>query len=256
MLAAIAVLSRLPQLRSPNLLAEGDECTVGVMGLHIARGHDVPLFLYGQKYGLAIVEAPAAAATFAIFGAGPVTLKLAILAVWIAGAALYFRAFSRVLGAGRGFWIALLLVLMPAWAATAMKAWSGYVTAFAASGLAMDLLTRTARGVGRWIGAGVTTAVIFFSQPLWLPALLPVVLYALVAERRLRCWIAYGTATAIPVAAMALMKRTWLAGVPEVWFGPTPGNPHLLASLAPLVAQIRVALTGSFYFATRSRRAR
>src|SRR6187399_2842343 len=92
-LAAVAALARVPQLASPNLLAEGDECTVGIMGLHVARFHDFPLFLYGQKYGLAIVEAPAAAVSFALFGAGPVTLKLAMLAVWIAGAAFYFRAF-------------------------------------------------------------------------------------------------------------------------------------------------------------------
>jgi hypothetical protein len=249
-LAAVAVLSRLPQLLSPNLLAEGDECTLGVMALHVARGHDLPLFFYGQKYGLAIVEAPAAAVSFALFGAGPVTLKLAILAVWVAGAAFYFRAFSRVLGTGRSFWMTLLLVLMPAWAATSMKAWSGYVTAFAATGAAMDLLTRADdRRTGRWIGAGMMTAVIFFSHPLWLPGLSPIVLYALISSRQLRCWTAYGVATVVPVAAMTAVKKFWVTGVPEVWFGPTPGNPHLLASLLPLVRQVRVALTGSFYFA-------
>lgn len=249
-LAVVTVLARLPQLVSPNLLAEGDECTVGLMGMHVARGHDLPLFMYGQKYGLAIVEASAAAVSFSIFGAGPVTLKLAILAIWIAGAAFYFRALARVLGTARSFWITLLLVVMPAWAATSMKAWSGYVTAFAATGLAIDLITgNTDRRTVPWLAAGAMTAVIYFAQPLWLPGLLPIVLYHLVASRRLSCWTAYGATTLGLVAGMAAVKKYWLTDVAEIWFGPTPGNPHPLASVAGLVKQIYVSLTGSFYFA-------
>src|SRR5262249_41874100 len=88
-LVAVAAAARLPQLLSPNLLAEGDESLVGLMAMHVARGHDVPLFFYGQKYGLAVVEVSAAALSFALFGAGPVTLKAPMLAIWIAGAAFY-----------------------------------------------------------------------------------------------------------------------------------------------------------------------
>jgi hypothetical protein len=247
-LAAAAVLARLPQLLSPNLLAEGDECLVGIMGIHVARGHDFPFFFYGQKYGLAIVEAPVAALSFAIFGVGPIALKGAILVIWIAGAVFYFRAFARVLGTARSFWITLLLVLMPAWAATSMKAWSGYVTAFAASGLVIDLVARPDhRRAVRWIAAGATTAVVYFAQPLWLPGLVPIVLYHLVVTRRVRDWGAYVCATAIPIAAMAVVKRYWLAGA-EVWYTPDVGNPHLLASVPSLIKQVYVTLTGSFYF--------
>jgi hypothetical protein len=248
-LAVVAVLARVPQLASPNLLAEGDECIVGIMGLHVADAHDFPLFMYGQKYGLSLVEAPTAAVSFALFGAGPVTLKLAILAIWIAGAAFYFRAFSHVLGTVRSFWITLLLVLMPAWAATSMKAWSGYVTAFSATAVAIDLVAGNADGLaGPWLGAGVATAVIYFAQPLWLPGLLPIVLYHLVASRRLLCWIAYASATLGPFAVMEAIQKYWLAGAAEVWFGPAPGNPHVLASVPSLVRQFYVSLTGSFYF--------
>jgi hypothetical protein len=248
-LAAAAVLARLPQLLSPNLLAEGDECIVGLMGMHVARGHDFPLFFYGQKYGLAIVEASASAVSFAMFGAGPVTLKASILAVWIAGAALYFRAFSRVLGTARSFWMTLLLVLMPAWAATSMKAWSGYVTAFAASGLVIDLVIRNdERRSVTWLAAGAATAVIYFAQPLWLPGLLPIVLYHLAVSRRVRCWMAYVSGTVVPAAATMAVKTYWLTDVVEIWFRPTAGNPHVLGSVASLINQIYVSLTGSFYF--------
>jgi hypothetical protein len=248
-LALVAVLARVPQLVSPNLLAEGDECIVGLMGLHVARLHDFPLFMYGQSYGLAIVEAPAAAVSFALFGAGAVTLKLAILAVWIAGAAFYFRVFSRVLGTARGFWIALVLVLMPAWAVTSMKAWSGYVTAFAATAVAIDLIVRNEeRRAAPWLGAGLATATIYFAQALWLPGLLPIVLYHLVESRRLRCWTAYMCGTLASFAAVEALKISWPVYSVDVWFRPSMGNPHLLASLPMLVRQFYVCLTGSFYF--------
>ena len=249
-LAVAAVAARLPQLLSPNLLAEGDECLVGLMGMHLARGHDLPLFFYGQTYGLAVVEASAAAVSFAMFGAGPIALKAAMLAVWIAGAVFYFRAFARVLGAARSFWISLLLVLMPAWAATSMKAWSGYVTAFAATGLIVDLLVRDEdRRAARWLAAGAGTAAVYFAQPLWLPGLTPIVLYHLVAARRVRCWTAYVSGAAAVILPMLAIKRYWLPDAPEVWFGPLLGNPHPLASAPLLVRQIYVELTGSFYFA-------
>jgi hypothetical protein len=249
-LAAIAALARLPQLLSPNLLAEGDECLVGLMGLHVARGHDFPLFFYGQKYGLAVVEASAAAIGFALFGAGAVALKGAILAVWIAGAALYFHAFARVLGTSRSFLLTLLVVLMPAWAATSMKAWSGYVTAFAATGLVIDLAVRAERGrVAPWLAAGAATALVYAAQPLWLPGLVPIVAYHLARARSARAWTAYVTAVAVPLAVFMAVTRALLRGAPEVWFGPTVGNPHPFASWPSLVQQIYVTLTGSFYFA-------
>jgi hypothetical protein len=40
-LAAICALSRLPQLRSPNLLADGDECVLGLMAKHVAQGKEL-----------------------------------------------------------------------------------------------------------------------------------------------------------------------------------------------------------------------
>jgi hypothetical protein len=249
-LAAVAIAARLPQLLSPNLLAEGDECIVGLMGLHVAHGRDFPLFFYGQKYGLAIVEASAAAAAFLLFGPGAVVLKGAILAIWIAGMAFYFRAFARVVGTARSFWIALLLALLPAWAATSMKAWSGYATAFAATGLVLHLLTgnEERRGVG-YAAAGAATALVYFAQPLWLPGLLPILLYHLARTRRLPCWTAYAAGAAVPIGAMAAVKRLWLTGTPEVWFGPEAGNPHVLASTRAVLTQVYVNLTGSYYFA-------
>ena len=70
--AAVALLSRLPQLFSRNLLLEGDECILGLMGMHLAKGREFPIFFYGQRYGLSIIEAP-----------GFVQYQLATANMWI-----------------------------------------------------------------------------------------------------------------------------------------------------------------------------
>ena len=103
------------------------------MAKHVADGRAFPVFFYGQDYGLAIVEAPLGALSFLIAGIGTVQLKVAMLALWTAGIAGYFLALAGLLGNRRSFWITLVLVLMPAWAVLSMKAYSGYLTAFAAS---------------------------------------------------------------------------------------------------------------------------
>ena len=80
-LVAISIVSRLPQLRSPNLLADGDECVLGLMAKHVAQGKEFPVFFYGQHYALSSVEAAAGALGFLGFGVSAVSLKLAMLAI-------------------------------------------------------------------------------------------------------------------------------------------------------------------------------
>ena len=248
-LAATSVVARLPQLLSPNLLLEGDECILGLMGLHLAKGREFPIFFYGQRYGLSIVEAPAAALSFLTLGVGAVPLKLAMLAVWIVGVFFYFLAFSRPLGAPRAFWITLTLAVMPAWAASSMKAWSGYITAFTATAVVIYLITRNDnRRSFPWLLAGAVSSLIYFAHPLWLPGLVPIVLYFLAASRRRSFWLFYAAGIAGVAGAVIAVKIFWLAAAVETWTGPTAGNPHLLASLPRLVTQAYVDLTGSFYF--------
>ena len=247
-LAGVALAARLPQLFSPNLLLEGDECIVALMGLHLRHGHAVPLFMYGQHYGLAIVEVPVAALAFLFAGAGAVPLKLAMLAVWFAGVTCYFLAFSRVLGLLRALIATLLLVLMPAWAAMSMKAWSGYLTAFTAAGLVIHLVARRDDpSIGRWWLAGAATAIVFFAQPLWLPGLLPFVVYGLWSDRRPAASIGYGIAGAAAWTAIAGAAALSATGAVETWTRPAAGNLQLIASLPALARQIYVDLTGASY---------
>src|SRR4249920_2628563 len=84
-LATICVVSRLPQLRSPNLLADGDECVLGLMAKHVAQGKEFPIFFYGQHYAFSPVETVVSAISFLIAGVGAVPLKVAGLALWAVG---------------------------------------------------------------------------------------------------------------------------------------------------------------------------
>jgi hypothetical protein len=244
-LFVLSVVSRLPQLRSPNLLVDGDEATVGLMAKHFAQGKEVPAFFYGQHYGLSTVEAAFDAVSFRLFGTGDVSLKSGILALWTTGVLFLFLALAARAGRKRAFWIAAVLVLTPAWAVWSMKARGGYLASFAATGVFAWMLTLTERrrSLAWWVVAGALTALIELSQPLWLPGLLPFVAAALIASRRWACVVAY---VAVATAGVLLIKHVAAVG-PVSWDGPSIGNPALIASLPEIAHQIFVNLTGSYY---------
>jgi 4-amino-4-deoxy-L-arabinose transferase-like glycosyltransferase len=235
-LTAISAVSRLPQLRSPNLLLDGDECTVGLMALHVAKGHEFPLFFWGQHYGFAPIETVVSALSLVTFGAGAVQMKAAMLALWTVGVLCLFFAQAKLVGSYRSFWIAATLVLLPAWAVPSMTAWSGYITAFTATGallwLLMCELERTS--MMRWLIAGALTSIIYLAQPLWLPGILPPVLAVLVFRRRPSSALLYLAVTGLTLAFV----RT---------SGYSAGNPDPLASVPDLAHEVYVSLTGAYY---------
>ncbi len=245
MLAAICVLSRLPQLRSPNLLADGDECVLGLMAKHVLQGKEFPIFFYGQHYAFSPVETVVSALTFLVAGVGAVPLKIAGLTLWTVGVVFLFLALSRVLTATRSFWITIVFVLNPAWAVWSMRMGGGYLTAFAASSVLVWMILDDADGetVWRWLVAGALTAVVYLAQPLWLPGVLPIVGVVLARRRRLSWTLVYLSVT----GALALLIKFGTATPDLPWNGPTLGNPALFASLPDVARQIYLALTGSYY---------
>ena len=248
-LAAIAIISRLPQLLTPNLLADGDECILGLMAKHLAAGRHFPLFFYGQDYGLSIVEAPAAAALFLILGVAAIPLKLAMLGVWIIGVWFYFLALAQMLGSTRALWIVLLLVLMPAWAVASMKAWSGYITAFSATGAIFYLLARDELSLTACTAAGGLTAIVYLAQPSWLPGLLPVVAILLLSTRRPTTALSYIGGMTIALFAIGVLKLILIGNAVPSWARPAAGNPNLVGSVLPLLKQLYLNITGSYYLA-------
>jgi len=244
-LSAICIASRLPQLRSPNLLVDGDESVLGLMAKHVAQGKEFPIFFYGQHYALATIEAGAGALGFLISGVNAASLKLSMLVLWTIGVLFSFLALSKILNVRRGFWITTVLVLNPAWAAWSMKAGGGYITSFTATAMLAWLLVqpRERETILRWLVAGALTAIIYLSQPLWLPSVLPIVFVMLVSRRRLLWAAGYG---AVACAAILLVRFATPAIV-DTWGGPPIGNPNLLGSISRVGRQLYVYLTGSYY---------
>jgi hypothetical protein len=239
-LVAVSVVSRLPQLRSPNLLVDGDEAVLGLMAKHLALGREFPIFFYGQHYGFSSVEAMAGALSFLLLGTNAISLKLAMLALWTVGVLFLFLAQAKLVGVDRSFWITMVFLLTPAWAVWSMKARGGYLTAFTATAALLWLVVqdRERETFMRWLVAGALTFLIYLAQPLWLPGVLPILIVILLSRRSLLYIVSY---LAVPIV-MVLVVRTSSGGL-------VIGNPDVLGSFPLLGRQIWVSMTGTYYLA-------
>ena len=173
----VAVVSRLPQLLSPLFYLDGDEAVVGLMAKHIIEGKDFSAYFYGQHYGFTLLESMPLALCFKVFGVSLYVMKLAMLGMWCIGLLFIFKAMERI----KGFWAACLalcfMLTIPAWASWAMKARGGYITAFLFSAWVIYLCVKEYQASGnnwkRYLSIGIFLSIIFASQSLWLPGLIP-----------------------------------------------------------------------------------
>ncbi len=249
LLLALALLSRLPQWLSPDLLLDGDEAVLGVMAQQLAAGGPWPVYFYGQHYGLSLFEAAAGALMFGLLGVNALALKAAMGLLWTGGLLAYHRAFRAVLPAapGHALLLAVTLCLSPAWAVWSMKARGGYLTAFTLSGLLCWLLLARAplSGSARPLLAGALFATIGAAQALWLPGLVPIVLWAWWRGRE-------GGAALAFIAGAGLCYGAWTlaagAPTPAIWSPPggmVPAN--LLAAGMALPSRLLDHLCGAYY---------
>jgi len=244
---SLCVVSRLPQLLSPSLFLDGDECILGLMAKHTAEAKEIPLYLLGQNYGLASIEAGAGALSFLLLGVGAVPLKIAMLALWGAGVVFFFLAFAALLGDAGGFLASALLIFLPAWASHSMKAWGGYVTAFTCSAIIIYLIVRfkdrPRNGVSLLLGG--LTSLVFLAQPLWLPALLPFVLFYFLSRRMVVRFIFWF----LGIAGVAcFVKLISLAKPPAIWTHPPfVLDRGIFGALLALPERVYAHLTGSYY---------
>ena len=97
----------------PGAHFDSDQAVTGLMAKHLAEGRAFPVFWYGQTYMLG-VEAWLAAPLMAITGASVWALKLPLLAINLAIAALLFAGFTREgLAPARAAVATLFFVLVP-----------------------------------------------------------------------------------------------------------------------------------------------
>ncbi len=262
------VLSRLPQLVASPYLPDGDEALQGVIARHALQGEGIPLFTWGQRYGLSAVETSMTATAFALFGESTTALHGGVLVIWCSGALFFVAAVRRLAGNTSSLWVAACLVACPGWLGTSMKAWATSVTAFSFCGLALwaiaHLGDRTdmpaemvAAGTpahstsprmnsvrtGFAVLTGVAAVLAAAANALWTVFLGPVL--AVIAWRRLsRRDLALATVSGVVSATAIAIAISRAHGY---WEAPIFSHPTPFNSLHDLPHRLWVAYTGAYY---------
>ena len=215
-LVLLILLSRMPQLTSDLLLLDGDESIVGLMAKHLYEGKELPLYFYGQSYGFSFIEVLAIVPFYFLFDVSDVSVKLAMLFLWTLGVIFFYKALKRInpRGSLAPFLLTLVFVFAPAWAVWSMKARGGYITSFFLSSLLTYIVFDERKGAACYAVLGILLVVIYESQPLWLPGLLPILWYGLY-RRGSNGWLVFYLLGGIVLASLMfyLLKKD----LPNVW---------------------------------------
>lgn len=197
----ICFASRMPQLISPNLTLDGDECVVGLMAKQWFTGSDFQFYFWGQDYGFSLIEIIFILPFYALFGISAISVKIAMLSLWTIGCVFLFKIIEFVTknDIKLSLLLTILFISLPAWGAWSMKARGGYLTSFAASNLLIYLIFTRKTSPFLYILTGILLILILESQPFWLVWVLPLVVFQLLKTRKLINWI-YIAATIIPIA--------------------------------------------------------
>jgi 4-amino-4-deoxy-L-arabinose transferase-like glycosyltransferase len=111
--AAAGIALRVWALLLPQGAVDADEAVVGLQTRGILHGV-FPVFFPGQGYG-GTQEAFLAAPLVAVFGLGPIPLRLVVIALWAASALLVWRIGRHVLDERRAVLAAVLFWVWPAY---------------------------------------------------------------------------------------------------------------------------------------------
>jgi len=258
------VLTRLPQLLGPHVVLDGDEAVLSLMARRLARLEGLPLYFDGQKYGFSSLETAWVALHYAVLGASPIALKIAMLGLWSAGAAVLALALGRLAGP-RAAWIgALLIVLCPGWGAWSLKGRGGYVTAFLLTAICRWILASSegaarrgesvpgpqrastdepSRGASFALGLCASGALV--AQPIWFLALAPwLVAFAWRQRLRPRVWLdafAGATVTLVVIVVPGIFRSE------GSWSPSLMNAPSLLAAIAELPRLLVRGFGGASY---------
>lgn len=211
LIVVLCVATRLPQLLSPNLVLDGDECVMAFMAKNIYLGRHLDIFFLGQQYGFSLVESLFIIPFYAILGIGTLAVKLAMLTLWTAAVLFFFHTLVNLNPGRRGLALlaTLLFISAPAWAAWSMKARGGYLTAFFLSSLFLYLLFHPRFQARSYVYLllGCVAVVIFQSQALWLPGLAPFICYVFLRNKSIKAVLLFGAGILPTVLLFWFLKK-------------------------------------------------
>lgn len=240
----LALVSRLPYLLSPDLMLDGDESIVGLMSKHFIEGKDVPLFFYGQTYGFSFLEVLFISGGYLIGGVSDLVIKASMLLLWTIGVVFFYKTALIVCDKNKpaAFVLVLLMILAPAWIMWSMKARGGYITAFTLSNIVLYLSLSNYKAWLKWTIVGLLSVVIFYAQPLWLPGLLPFVIYGLMKDGLKQQLLVFVGGTIV----MLLFFQLLLPDTKSMW-QPTVLSIPNASSLAILAKSVYSNFGGHYY---------
>ena len=240
----MCIVSRIPELLSPDLVLDGDECVVAIMAKHIMKGQAFSPFFYGQAYGFSLIECLFIIPFYFIFGITTLAVKLGMLTLWATGVLFLYQAFLHINKSHK--WLPLLFILIfiwsPAWAAWSMKARGGYLTAFTLASIVLCLLFREKKSYAVTVFAGILVVLIYQSKSIWIPGLVPFIIFFLMKNKK--HLLAFITPVLLLSIAAWFYKQSMLEfGVYEVDYS--------LANLWPRICRIPAflycSLHGNYY---------
>lgn len=188
LLLILFTLLRLPYLNSDNYILDGDEAVVGLMVKHFSEGTEIPFFFYGQEYGFCFIEVLAATPFYWVLGPTDFALNLGMLTLFTLGVFFLYRiAFSFSKNFPFSLLLSVFMGVFPVWIVWATKARGGYESAFFLSMLLLWLVLvkwkEKSPTIPQGLILGGLLSLVFLSQPLWLPGLLPFLVYFLLKDK-------------------------------------------------------------------------
>jgi len=254
LIIGVGLVSRLFYIGTNVFFFDGDEAIVGLMALDILDGN-LPLYFYGQNYGLAFFEAILISLGVLVFKTSMLAIKIPMLILWLSSVTLMALTFFKILDKKLLFVILFISVLLfsPTWLVWSLKARGGYLSSFFFTSLIIFLSINYQKynSLYFWPIIGLLSVFIFETQPLWLPGIIPVILFFLFEKNKKRKEFVKSAGLLIIGASITYAFLFYLKmDLFVAWQTPSPKIMNSLASISNLPQVLIKTLGGNYFLST------
>ncbi len=246
LLALAIVLSRLPLYFNANAYLDGDEALYGLMTFHVLQGKGIPIFPYGQSYGVSVFETLVMSAFGWLLGIRPAVMQASMLSLWTLAVMFFALALWRFTRNSATLSAVALLVLSPAWGHISMASWGFYQTAFLFSNVSLWLIAGLIEdrrpSHGSLIALGLSLGMVFVTQPIYTIGLAPFLLLLVLRRRRLSDGIFVLLSLELVIVPFLFASSSAPGYYRPAWFQ----GLEILTSLRLILIRLWVALSGAY----------